>query len=59
LRTTWKFLTAEIHSTDKIARAASVCNISVSKTCDLSYWACVWKTQAWYWNTEYIYVARI
>ncbi len=40
--TTWKFLTAEIHSTDKIARATSVCNISVNKTCDLSYWACVW-----------------
>ena len=39
--TTWNFSTAEIHSTDKIARATSVSNISVNKTCDLSYWACV------------------
>jgi hypothetical protein len=45
-----KFL-HQIHSTDKIDIAASVCNIRVNKACDLSYWACVRYTQAWCWNT--------
>jgi len=31
---TWNFSMANIHSTDKIARASSVCSISVNRTCD-------------------------
>ena len=49
--TTWNFSTTEMHSTDKIDIAASVCIIRVNKACDLSYWACVQYTQAWCWNT--------